>query len=271
MVAAFHPLTLVRVLIQVGHEPIPPVAGVHWLTRRKKMYYPNAFQYMTHIRNVDGFAGLYRGLGPRIVHGLVNKTVSTVLVEQLNTRLEEVEVDEKGLLPLGAYLKETANISVARTAGYVVSYPFHVISMRMMVQFVGHETIYSDIISSIREIYREEGIAGFFKGLIPGLIGELLMFSVFRGLQYAINKYIPQEMGEVQDAKVVTSGISNLAASTLQHPFSVVSNVMSVNGAGLAVGSVPYTSWVDCWLQLGAERNRGSSLFGRQAPNYLAL
>lgn len=49
---------------------------------------------------------------------------------------------------------------VVHAAGAVISSPFHVISIRMMAQFVGRETKYTSIFGSIVQIYKDEGILG---------------------------------------------------------------------------------------------------------------
>lgn len=69
---------------------------------------------------------------------------------------------------------------VTHTAGAIISSPFHVISIRMMAQFVGRETKYSSIFGSIIQIYKDEGILGFFSGLIPRLIFDLSCVVVAR-------------------------------------------------------------------------------------------
>lgn len=57
----------------------------------------------------------------------------------------------------------------------VVSHPFHVMALRCMSQFVGGETNYSswNIFHNAMEIYRGEGISGFFNGLIPRMLFEV--------------------------------------------------------------------------------------------------
>lgn len=270
MVAAFHPITLTRVLIQVGFEPIAPEPSHTWWPRRKPVWvYPNAFKYMGHIKSVDGYAGLFRGLGPRIVHEVINKTVGHVIAEKLKEEEEDV-IDKRSI---SRFVKETTNIAVAKTAGYVLAYPFHLISIRMMVQFVGQETLYSSVYSSIREIYAEDGIMGFFKGMIPGLVSELLMVWMFRMLNYVASNYlVTNDLSEIEDIKVYSNGISNYIASAVAYPFQLVTNIMCVNDVeGLRVGNPPfvpiYSSWTECWTELGKEgRNRGSSIFWRTVP-----
>lgn len=269
MLAAFQPFTVVRVLIQLGHEPIEPVLCQHrflgiFPTKKYVNCYPNVFKYLGHIKRTDGYTGLYRGLGPRIIHELINKTVGNALVEKMKDE-EEVELDRASA---SVFVQETMKLAVVKSTCYIISYPFHAISIRMIAQFAGGESSYSNALTSIREIYQEEGITGFFKGLIPGLIGELVMLGVMRALNYVITNYVlSEELSKVQDGKVVSSGVANYCANYCSYPFQVVTNVMCVNDTKLSVGKSPiYSDWTECWFSLGAVgRSRGSALLLRTA------
>jgi len=268
MTAAAHPLTYVKVLIQFGHEPLPATQTKTWFGKRVWRL-PNFFEYVGHIKRVDGWLGLYRGLGPRIAHNIINTTFTNVVSRKIKEENEEdsASVDVKSV---SVFLNETAKLAVARTVGCFASYPFHVISVRMMVQFIGGETPYSNILSSIKEIYREEGLLGFFSGLIPHLIGELFALWMLRTLNYlAMNYLVSQEFSQLDEVRSYSQGISNYIASFVTYPFQLVTNIMSVNGSKLAAGNPPlvtiYSSWTDCWVELGKQglRSRGSTLFRR--------
>lgn len=264
MTAAAHPLTYVKVLIQVGHEPIAPTE-VTTIFGKKVWRLPNFFQYLGHIKKVDGFVGMYRGLGPRIAQNVVHLTVTNTVSTKLS---EENEIASEKSKSIQEFLKQTGNLAISRTAGTILSYPFHVISIRMMVQFVGRETSYSSIVSSVKEIYKEEGFSGFFTGLVPHLIGELVALWLLRSLNYlAVNYLIVDEQTlEVQN---YSQSISQYVSSIVTYPFQLVTNIMCVNNTKLAAGSPPlmpvYSSWTDCWVDLGKRglRNRGSALFRR--------
>lgn len=271
MTTVLHPQVYVKVLIQVGHEPLPPVP-TSTLFGKKVWRLPNLFQYAGHIRQVDGWFGLYRGLGPRIAHNLINTSVTKATSQMFsdaeggaNNRCDERK-------PFQAFLKETGELMVAKTAGCVLSYPFHVISIRMMVQFIGRETHYSSIISSIKEIYQEEGLGGFFSGLIPHLFGELLALWILRTLNYvALNYMLSDELSQVDEVRSYSQVISNYVSSVVTYPFQLVTNLMAINDTRLAAGNPPlvgiYSSWTECWSELGKQglRNRGSALFRRTA------
>ncbi|XP_066932581.1 mitochondrial carrier homolog 2-like [Clytia hemisphaerica] len=261
--AVAHPLTYIKVLIQVGHEPIAPVKTT---TLFGKTVYrlPNFIQYGKHIKRVDGWLGLYRGLGPRLVSDFIGSTVNNAVTTKLN-----VSKDEEPDKSPGTFIRETGQLTIAKTCSIVVSYPFHVISIRMMVQFVGRETYYNNIFSSIQEIYNEEGISGFFSGVVPFLIGELVALWISRTISYLIRKQLPHEEASRDEVKSYSSQLSGFIASMVTYPFHLVNTLLAVNDTRLVAGNPPlmpiYESWTDCWVELGKKglRHRGSSLFRR--------
>nr|XP_058969562.1 mitochondrial carrier homolog 2-like isoform X8 [Pocillopora verrucosa] len=92
-----------------------------------------------------------------------------------NTMLQAMDKKDNALVPLVPpenksrreelleFFEETCVQAVAKCSGIIISHPFYVISVRMMVQFVGQETIYSGLCASVKEIYNNEGLGGFFR------------------------------------------------------------------------------------------------------------
>lgn len=269
MTAVAHPLTYVKVLIQVGHEPLPAQRAKTFFGK-EVMRLPNFLQYAGHIKNMDGWLGLYRGLGPRIVHNIVSSTVTNTITNKMKENDEKHGKNDEEDKSVKGFLQETGKIAAAKTAGIVISYPFHVISIRMMVQFIGKETHYRNIFSSIQEIYEEEGILGFFSGLLPHLIGELFAVWMYRTINYLVEKYVIDEQYlQIAEVRNYSQGISQYVASTVTYPFQLITNIMAVNDTRLQGGNPPlmpiYDSWTDCWIELGKKglRSRGSTLFRR--------
>jgi len=61
-----------------------------------------------------------------------------------------------------------------------------------MAQYVGGETIYSswNVFQNAAVIYRGEGVAGFFSGLIPRLIFEATTIAVINSLAYSLRTFL---------------------------------------------------------------------------------
>uniref|UniRef100_A0A8C8J4Q0 Mitochondrial carrier homolog 2 n=1 Tax=Oncorhynchus tshawytscha TaxID=74940 RepID=A0A8C8J4Q0_ONCTS len=253
-----HPLMYIKVLVQVGHEPLPPSLGRN-LFGRQVYQLPGLFAYAKHIIKIDGKAGLFNGLAPRLCAGTIGTLVHSRVLQVSGTSQKAEEgslqhVVNEVCINLSS---KTTKEMIARSCATIVTHPFHVITLRCMVQFIGRETKYSGVFDSIVTVYKNEGVLGFFAGLIPRLLGDVLSLWICNMLAHLINTYAIDD---------------SFFASMLTYPFVLVSNLMAVNDCGLAGGLPPYASiyptWVDCWRHLSLEGNmsRGNSLFFRKLP-----
>lgn len=68
------PLMYVKVLIQVGYEPLPPTIGRN-IFGRQVCQLPGLFCYAQHIASIDGRRGLFTGLTPRLCSGVLGTVV----------------------------------------------------------------------------------------------------------------------------------------------------------------------------------------------------
>ncbi|EPY72880.1 mitochondrial carrier 1 isoform 2-like protein [Camelus ferus] len=262
--ALSHPLLYVKLLIQVGHEPMPPTIGTNVLGR-KVLYLPSFFTYAKYIVQVDGKIGLFRGLSPR----LMSNALSTVTRGSMKKvfppdEIEQVSNKDDMKTSLKKVVKETSYEMMMQCVSRMLAHPLHVISMRCMVQFVGREAKYSGVLSSIGKIFKEEGLLGFF---------------VYFSQALAIRSYTKFVMG--------------IAVSMLTYPFLLVGDLMAVNNCGqlgtlassgihtiwdesvvwLQAGLPPYSpvfkSWIHCWKYLSVQGQlfRGSSLLFRRVSS----
>lgn len=263
---ASHPLEYAKVLIQIGYEPIPP-RPTTTLFGKPALKLPNIFEYVRYIKSVDGFMGCYRGFAPKVCGNLVSAFASQKVIEHMESdkeddeELGEVDEDKKTEI----FLKSVKKDLVTRATAIVVSHPFHVVTIRIMAQFVGGETTYNGLVTAVVQIYKESGIKGFFSGLVPRILGDVFSLLLASALAYVFNSYIFED----KELQMYTSATMSFIASAVTYPFQVVSNCMAVAGTTLAAGSPPsmpyYNSWLDCWSDLSRRNQlkRGSSLLIR--------
>jgi len=264
MTSATHPLDLAKTLIQIGHEPILPKHTRTWLGK-PALSLPSVFVYMGHIRRRDGFLGLYRGLGPKLVSLGVSSVVSDQFAqhwpksqfEDMND--DELDEEQKKQKAIDAAIKEI----MERFAIIAVTQPLHVVVVRSMASFIGQESDYNNVFSGLLQIYRENGILGFWSGAMPRALGEALTVVLGAAIAYGLNMYADKNL------KSYTSHISSFLAASLCYPFTVVSHCSIVSRSGLVAGYPPlmpfYNNWVDTWRHLSREKQlkRGSSLLFR--------
>uniref|UniRef100_A0A8C2W989 Mitochondrial carrier 1 n=1 Tax=Cyclopterus lumpus TaxID=8103 RepID=A0A8C2W989_CYCLU len=254
--AVTHPLLYVKLLIQVGHEPLPSTVGTTMFGRRV-LYLPGFFSYAQHIVKVDGKRGLFRGLLPRVVSSAIS-TVVRSKVKQVNVKAD-------------VFLKGRLFLSVGSHP--LFCFPSAVMSVRCMAQFVGREVEYGGMFSCIVKIFKEEGLAGFYVGLVPNVAGEVLFIWCCNLLAHFIDTYaVDESFSQASAIRSYTKFVMAIAVSVVTYPFMLVADVMAVNDCGLAAGLPPHSpvfkSWMHCWNHLSNKGLlfRGSSFFFRRVP-----
>ncbi|XP_067384337.1 mitochondrial carrier homolog 1-like isoform X2 [Channa argus] len=265
--AVTHPLLYVKLLIQVGHEPLPPAVGTTMFGRRV-LYLPGFFSYAQHIVTVDGKTGLFRGLSPRIACSVISTVV--------RGKAKQVELQSKTKdqqTSLRKVVKETTKEMVVQCLSRVAAHPFHVMSVRCMAQFVGREVKYGGLFSCTIRILKEEGVAGFYVGLMPHMLGDVLFLWCCNLLGHFINCYaVDENLTQASAVRSYTKIVMGIAVSILTYPFMLVADLMAVNNCGLAAGLPPHSpifkSWLHCWNHLSQKGYlfRGSSFFFRRVP-----
>lgn len=147
------------------------------------------------------------------------------------------------------------------------------------------------MLSSIGKIFKEEGLLGFFVGLIPHLLGDVVFLWGCNLLAHFINAYLvddsvsdtPGGLGNDQNPgsqfsqalaiRSYTKFVMGIAVSMLTYPFLLVGDLMAVNNCGLQAGLPPYSpvfkSWIHCWKYLSVQGQlfRGSSLLFRRVSS----
>nr|XP_006125362.2 mitochondrial carrier homolog 1 [Pelodiscus sinensis] len=185
--------------------------------------------------------------------------------------MEHVSNKDDVKTSLRKVMKETSHEMLTQCMSRVISHPLHVISVRCMVQFVGREVKYSGVLSSIGRIFKEEGILGFFVGLVPHILGDVVFLWCCNILAHFINTYaVDDSFSQASVIRSYTKFVMGIAVSMLTYPFLLVGDLMAVNNCGLRAGLPPYapvfTSWIQCWRHLSAQGQlfRGSSLLFRR-------
>uniref|UniRef100_G3NHB8 Mitochondrial carrier 1 n=1 Tax=Gasterosteus aculeatus aculeatus TaxID=481459 RepID=G3NHB8_GASAC len=253
-VTAFtHPLLYVKLLIQMGHEPLPSTVGTTMFGRRV-LYLPGFFSYVRHIVKVDGSRGLFRGLSPRIM----SSAISTVVRSGVK-RVHRVDILSKKDDLQTSLSKVVKEVRTRVVTGCLAKHLFHsplaVISVRCMAQFVGREVKYGGMFSCMVKIFKEEGLAGIYVGLVPHVAGEVLFLWCCNLLAHIINTYaVDESFSQASAIRSYTKFVMGIAVSVLTYPFMLVADLMAVNNCGLAAGLPPHSpifkSWRHCWNHL---------------------
>ncbi|CAB3233599.1 unnamed protein product [Arctia plantaginis] len=254
-----HPIKYAQVLIQLGYKPPPPQEPV--------LIKHIVFEHLSLIKTSDGFLGCYRGLSPAVFGLVAANQLPAKIIYVAGLDLPEVNIVTDGEPIIENYMKLCRRDMIVHTLSVFVSYPFHVISIRMMASFIGKENAYCSFPSAVAAIYRDNGICGFFHGIMPKLLGDLTCVAITGLLAYHVNKYFIK----TKDLRYYTVPALTIVNSLLTYPMVVVSTCMAVAESTMSAGNPPampkYPCWQACWMDLLKNKQlmRGCSLNLRYA------
>lgn len=104
--------------------------------------------------------------------------------------------------------------------------PIWVIKTRMLSTSAKHPGAYASMSEGARQIYRTEGVSGFYRGLVPSLFGVThgaLQFMAYERLKNARlrrSSETQQDLGSVD--VLVLSGLAKMFAGSATYPYQVV-------------------------------------------------
>ncbi len=163
------------------------------------------------VVRVEGLRGLYRGMLPSILGSVPYVGIDFAVYDTLKRHIPR---KEDGTLPTVHTLAAGA---LAGSIGQTVAYPIDLVRRRLQVQTVSsnmaaqqHIEHYGGMWDAFRKIYRQEGIAGFYRGLTPNYIKVIpalaISFASFEKLKEALS---PPRHRVKKEAQTVSSSSSS--------------------------------------------------------------
>jgi len=302
--AATYPLTYAKTLFQLGYEPYPLSIGKTFVVTGRETYYsPNAITYIRNVYRERGIWTLYSGAGSAMAATVIggftafganmylDKYYPDVGGVPLDEEKEEWEMTahESARFHLRSAIRDTISHSLA----IICSRPFTVIMIRQIAQHVGGENRYSGFLSSVLCIGNEEGLRGYFSGLVPALVADFVVVWGCAIVRYAVLRCLKDALAERhaevakddedESAKKAAEGVGFIldyaipfVVSSFSYPFNVVSTVMAVTGSGLAVSLLPFapnfTHWNDAYSYMKpVGLTRGSRMFMREHKGAVSI
>lgn len=256
-----HPSEHAKVLTQLGQSP--PSRKILFL--RIKTRHPTTTECLKHILDPDGYFSCYRGLPARLLGIITSRLCTIPLLKACGIDWPELDnppnISETEPI-LEDYFKIWRRDVTLSVTSAIISYPFSLIAIRMIASFIGGEDQYSTLMQSVESVYEEDGVIGFFYGLVPKLVALIINASLRTCLAYIVNKHLVK----TEYLRYYTFQIISVLSRSVTYPLMLVSTCMAVNGSSLSVGNPPmmpwYSSWVECLADLfnKDEHNRGASL-----------
>lgn len=177
------------------------------------------------LRN-EGITGFWKGNIP--AEGLY---LSYGAVQFLAYRSASQAIDaltEKQGLNVPGAAKSFVSGAVAGTAATTATYPLDLLRTRFAAQ--GTERVYEGLLASVRDITRNEGYSGFFRGLSAG-VGQIvpymgLFFALYEGLKPAMaDVHLPFGSGDA-----VAGITASVMSKTAVFPLDTVRKRLQIQG-----------------------------------------
>lgn len=183
---ATNPIWLVKTRLQLDKQNAGP-GGVG-------RQYRNAWDCVTKTIRTEGFRGLYRGLSASYL-GVSESTLQWVLYEQAKASLarRQTALEESGRTPnvwdkTVGYTGKLVAAGSAKFVAALITYPHEVVRTRLRQAPVdaSGRVKYTGLWSCFRTVFKEEGMAALYGGLVPHMLrvvpSAAIMFGVYEGV-----------------------------------------------------------------------------------------
>ena len=204
--------------------------------------YTSVRQGLSVIWKEDGLRGLFRGNGSNVIRIVPAVALQFTFYDLFRRFMFDhpfvpiTETDsQKRKRDLGTAQRLVAGAG-AGIAACAITYPLDFIRARLTLQS-GPNALYGGIVDGCRQVYRNEGIRGFYRGLWPSVVGIApylgLDFAVYEGLK----KCIPCPGEDAKPAKTALFACGAAAGTVGQcvsYPIDTVRRRMQVQGFGPA-------------------------------------
>ncbi|CAD5217152.1 unnamed protein product [Bursaphelenchus xylophilus] len=192
-----HSLSLSRHLISFGYG----IPHQTYIKQSDQLYsLRNVLRYLRSLYKRDGHRIFLIGVDTNIALAVIECLTTSIVPQFLdancsefggtpvNRRLSEYDMDEFHSLRI--HIRTCLRECVYNTLLAVVQRPLMVVLARQIAQYTIGESKYHGVLHSIRLIGTEEGIPGFFSGLIPSILHGLCVSAAFWGFRYLISRCV---------------------------------------------------------------------------------
>lgn len=217
--------------------------------------YHNSFQALKVVFQNEGLRGIQRGLGVAYVYQIflngsrigLYEPVRDTVVKGLHLR------SDQSLLAAGIFAGAVAGVT-----GAMLGSPLYLIKTRQqsfspVFKNIGHQHEITSAISALREIYRNEGLKGIYRG-VDAAMARAGVGSAVQMPTYMIGKDILISRFGLSDSigtHFATSMFAGLLVCLAMNPFDVISTRMYNQGVDPVTGrGLLYNGPVDCFIKM---------------------
>ncbi|KAA8517821.1 hypothetical protein F0562_015313 [Nyssa sinensis] len=234
------PLDRIKLLMQThglraGHEGVKKGIGF--------------IEAITMIGKQEGIKGYWKGNLPQVIRIIPYSAVQLFAYDTYKKlfRGKDGELSVIGRLAAGACAGMTSTL---------VTHPLDVLRLRLVVE-PGYQTMSEVALNMLRD----EGIASFYKGLGPSLIGIAPYIAVNFCIFDLVKKSLPEKYQKRTETSLATALLSATLATLTCYPLDTVRRQMQMKGT-------PYKSVLDAFPGI-VERDGLLGLYRGFVPNAL--
>ena len=186
--------------------------------------YKGTLPTIKHILREEGITGLWKGNIPAELMYVSYSAIQFTTYRAVSVGLQTAFGDRRLPAAAESFIAGASAGAVATTA----TYPLDLLRTRFAAQ--GNEKVYSSLAVSIREIVRNEGPAGFFRGLGAG-VGQIIPYM---GTFFATYEALRLPMGSLQlpfgSGDAAAGVMASIIAKTAIFPLDLIRKRLQVQG-----------------------------------------
>ncbi|UPK94020.1 hypothetical protein LCI18_004955 [Fusarium solani-melongenae] len=156
--------------------------------------YPSMISGARSILSTEGIRGLYRGLGVSLI-GVSHGAVQFAVYEPAK-RWYYAQRQERHGVSRDAPMTPEATVALSSAAKLVagaVTYPYQVLRSRLQ-NYEADERFGRGIRGVVVRIWKEDGLRGFYRGLMPGVVRVMpatwVTFLVYENVKYYLPRWV---------------------------------------------------------------------------------
>ncbi|KAJ5753841.1 uncharacterized protein N7511_007994 [Penicillium nucicola] len=215
---SLHPLDLVKTRLQVDRSTASRLGSSLRIIRE-----------ISH--HEGGLAAFYRGLAPNLIGNSTSWALYFLFYSRLKDVFQTYRQESNYMLASSDFFLASGSAG-AMTA--ILTNPIWVIKTRMLSTGSHVPGAYSSLTSGIKQIYRTEGIPGFYRGLVPALFGvshgalQFMAYEQLKLMRSGMNiegspgskRGAERALGNVDFFAI--SSLSKVFAGSVTYPYQVV-------------------------------------------------
>lgn len=214
---------------------------------------------LRHMKATEGWAGFFKGNGSNVARIAPYSALQFLFFDIYKVGLQKsflavdparastAKIDKNGYPALNPYWTLAAGALAGSTSTFFC-YPLDLVRSFLTVQT--NQGKYKGIVDCLRQVYRAEGIQGWYRGCVPTLVGITpyiaINFFVFDSLK---KKYLPASSDPYFTyINLLLGGVSGGTAALMTYPFDVIRRKVQLAGLGknLVQGMPEFNGALDC-------------------------